>query len=61
MKVANCILKIAAIVLAVAAAACCIIAFWDRIEAAFYCLKEKISTGKCCCVEGDECVDWEAE
>ncbi len=61
MKVANSVWKIVAAVLAVAAAVCCVIAFWDKIEAAFGCVKTKL--GKCCCDSecDDYVVDWDAE
>ena len=62
MKTARFVLKIVAAALALAAAACCVIAFWDKIESAFFCLRDKVRKLDCCC--GDECddyVDWDAE
>ena len=60
MKTVQFVLKIAAAALALAAAACCIVAFWDKIEAAFAGVKSK------CCKSGcdneyDDYVDWSAE
>lgn len=59
MKVARFILKIVAAALAVAAAVCCVIAFWDKLEAAAGAVKAKL--GKCCCQENefDDYVDWD--
>lgn len=62
MKTARCVLKIVAVVLALAAAVCCVITFWDKIESAFFCLRDKVRKLDCCC--DDECsdyVDWDAE
>lgn len=60
MKVARSVLKIVAMVLAVATAVCCVIAFWDKIEAAIGCVKAKISKSGCCCdSEFDDYVDWD--
>ncbi len=59
MKIARFVLKIVAAALAVAALACCVIAFWDKIEAAFYYVKEKLCRSKCFCSECDDYLDWD--
>lgn len=60
MKVARFVLKIVAAALAVAAAVCCVIAFWDKIEAAFGCVKTKLCKADCCgSSEYDDYVDWD--
>lgn len=60
MKAARFVLKIVAAALALAAAACCVIAFWDKIEAAFNCVKSKVCSLKCCGgTEYDDYVDWD--
>lgn len=62
MKVARFVLKIVAAALALAAAVCCVIAFWDKIETAFYYVKEKIGkAGLCCCGEYEDYADWDDE
>ena len=60
MKVARFVLKIVAAALAVAAVVCCVIAFWDKIEAAFGCVKTKLAKYGCCAdSEFDDYVDWD--
>lgn len=62
MKIARFILKIVALSLSVAAAACCIVAYWDKIADGFYCIKEKLAEkGSCCChtSEYDDYADWD--
>lgn len=62
MKVARFVLKLVAAALAITTAVCCVIAFWDRIEAACGCAKEKLSNSGCCRrKECDDYVDWDAE
>ena len=62
MKMLQFVLKIAAAALAVAAVACCVVAFWDQIGEAFCCVKGKLKKSGCCdCSEYDEYVDWNAE
>ena len=62
MKAARLVLKIVAGALALAAAVCCVIAFWDKIEEAFYCLRDKVRKIECSCDgECDDFVDWDAE
>ena len=61
MKVASCVLKIVAAILALAAAVCCVIAFWDKIEAAFDCVKAKLCKKGLCTCESEDYVDWTAE
>ena len=43
MKTARFVLKIVAASLAVAAAVCCVIAYWDKIVDAAECVKAKVS------------------
>lgn len=62
MKVARFVLKIVGWSLAVAAAACCIVAYWDKITSGLSCLKERVSEkGACCChnPEFDDYADWD--
>lgn len=63
MKVARFVLKIVAAALALAAAVCCVIAFWDKILEVFYCVKAKFcKAGLCCCDDMcDESFDWDEE
>ncbi len=62
MKAANCILKIVAGALAVAAVICCVIAYWDKIVESIDCIKGKLCKGGCCDSEYDDyVVDWDAE
>ena len=62
MKMLQLVLKIAAAALALAAVACCIVAFWDKIEASFGCVKGKFcKSSDCDNSEYDEYVDWNAE
>jgi len=42
MKVARFVLKIVGFSLAAAAAACCVIAYWDKITEGFRCLGKKL-------------------
>ena len=62
MKVARFVLKIVAISMAVMAAACCIIAYWDKIVEFFGCAKEKIAEKTDCIChrsEYDDYADWD--
>lgn len=61
MKVVRLILKIAAAVLALAAAVYCVIAFWDKIEAAFNCVKAKLCKCGLCSCESEDYADWPVE
>lgn len=61
MKATRWILKVITAVLALAAVVCCVIAFWDKIEAAICCVKEKLCGAKCCCSEYDDYMDWDDE
>ncbi len=61
MKSARCVFKLLAAALALGAAACCVIAFWDKIEEAFSCAKGKLCKGGCCESDQDDYVDWDAE
>lgn len=62
MKAANFIFKIAAIVLAVAAVVCCVLANLEKITDAFFALREQLAAKRkaCCCHsdEMDEYEDW---
>jgi len=60
MKVARFVLKIVGFSLAAAAAACCVIAYWDKITAGFRAVGEKM--GCSCCAhpaEYDDYADWD--
>lgn len=62
MKVARFVLKIVGWSLALAAAICCIVAYWDKITSAVCCLKDKVAErGACCChpSEFDDYADWD--
>ena len=62
MKIARFVLKIVGWSLAVAAAACCIVAYWDKIAEFFGCAKEKLAEKKACCChhsDYDEYADWD--
>lgn len=62
MKVARFILKIVAVSLAVMAAACCVIAYWDKITEFFGCCRDKLAEKKLCCChhsEYDDYADWD--
>lgn len=62
MKVARFILKIVAISLSMMAAACCIIAYWDRILEWVGGVRDKLSDKKVCHCrhsEYDDYADWD--
>ena len=62
MKFANSGLKALAVVFALAAAACCLAAYWVKLTDLFYCAKDKISKGVCCprtASEYDDYADWD--
>lgn len=62
MKVARFVLKIVGWSLALAAAVCCVVAYWDKITSSLCCLKDKLSEkGECCChpSEFDDYADWD--
>ncbi len=63
MKVARFVLKVVAAALALAAAVCCVIAFWDKLAAVFDCARKKLCKSGYCCggSEYDDYVDWDAE
>lgn len=60
MKIARFVLKIVATCLAVAAAVCCVIAYWDKIIEAVRAIGERLGC-KCCCgpSEYDDYADWD--
>ena len=62
MKIARFVLKIVALALAVAAMACCIVAFWDKIADGLSCAKERLAEKRACCChssEYDDYADWD--
>ena len=61
MKATRWILKVITAVLALAAVVCCVIAFWDKIEAGICCVKEKLFGCTCGCSEYDDYMDWDDE
>lgn len=60
MKAARFVLKIVGFCLAAAAAACCVIAYWDKITEGVHAIGEKLGC-KCCCrpSEYDDYADWD--
>ncbi len=58
MKLARFILKIVAASLAVAAVACCVVAYWDKIVDAVTAVKTKCCP-KCRSVEYADYADWD--
>lgn len=61
MKVARFVLKLTAAALALAAAVCCVIAFWDKLEEAYGCVKGKLCKSGCCSGEFEDYADWDSE
>ena len=62
MKVARFVLKIVGLSLALAAAICCVVAYWDKITSAVCGLKDKVADkGAGCChpSEFDDYADWD--
>lgn len=62
MKVARFVLKIVAAALALAAAVCCVIAYWDKLAALFQCAASKLRGKVKTCnypSEYDDYADWE--
>lgn len=59
MKVARFVLKIVAICLTVAAAVCCVIAYWDKIMECVEAVGEKLGCKSCCPSEYDDYADWD--
>ena len=60
MKVARFVLKIVGWSLALAAAICCVVAYWDKLTSVFCGLKDKVSDQRqrCCPSEFDDYADW---
>ncbi len=60
MKVARFVLKVVGFSLAIAATACCIIAYWDKIVEAVHCVGKRLG---CCsdspCGDYDDYADWD--
>lgn len=61
MKIARFVLKILALSFAVAATACAIIAYWDKIADCLGCVKGKLEEKRCCHrpSEYDDYADWD--
>ena len=60
MKVARFVLKIVGWSLALAAAICCIVAYWDKIVDTFYAIADKVEEKKAnCCFCSSEYDDYE--
>ena len=62
MKIARFVLKIVGACLALAAAACCVIAYWDKITEAVARVGAKLGLSCCCCSDYDDFddyADWE--
>lgn len=57
MKVARFVLKIVGFTLAAAAAACCIIAYWDKIMEGVQAIGARLGC-KCCSSEYDDYADY---
>ncbi|MEQ2443326.1 hypothetical protein [Pseudoflavonifractor intestinihominis] len=62
-KVVQFVLKLVAVCMVVAAAACCVIAYWDKISAFLGCARDKIAEKRACCChsEYDDYADWDEE
>lgn len=61
MKIARFVLKIVTLSLAVAAMACCVVAFWDRITDGLSCARDHLAEKRACChpSEYDDYADWD--
>lgn len=59
MKAARCILKIVALAMVVAAAACAVAAYWDKIVDVFYTIADKIEEKKADCRFASEYDDYD--
>lgn len=59
MKIARFVLKIVAVAMVVAAAACAVVAYWDKIVDAFYAVADKIEEKKAECRFASEYDDYE--
>lgn len=59
MKIARFVLKIVAVAMVVAAAACAVVAYWDKIVDAFYAVADKIAEKKAECRFSSEYDDYE--
>lgn len=62
MKIARFVLKVVALALGVAGAACCVIAYWDKITAFFGGISEKLVEKKATFMrpsEYDDYADWD--
>ena len=59
MKIARFVLKIVAASLALAAAVCGVIAYWDKIAAFFGCAGEKLAEKAACCRRPSEYDDYD--
>lgn len=60
MKVARCILKAAAVIAAVSAVVCVVVAYWDKIVDGFYAIADKVEEKKAnCCFCSSEYDDYD--
>ncbi|MDD5937916.1 MAG: hypothetical protein PUC36_02735 [Clostridiales bacterium] len=59
MKIARFVLKIVGACLAVAAAVCCVIAYWDKITEAFRTVGSRLGCKCCRPSEYDDYADWD--
>lgn len=61
MKIARFVLKLVALSLTIAAAACCIVAFWDKIADGLACCRDHLAEKRACChsSEFDDYADWD--
>ena len=57
MKIARFVLKVVAAALALAAAVCCVIAFWDKIVESLGCARDRCRCGS----EYEDYADWDEE
>lgn len=63
-KVVQFVLKLVALAAALAAVACCVIAYWDKITELFGCARERLAEKRACCChrsEYDDYADWDEE
>lgn len=60
MKVTRLALQIAAAILLVAAAACTVVAYWDKIVDIFYTIADKLEERRAdCCIDSSEFDDYD--
>ena len=61
MKTARFILKIAAVVMACAAVACAVVAYWDKLTDLFYSIADKVEEKKANCRFASEYDDYDED